>query len=145
MILIKQYKQKHISKQHLWQFFSLVNWMLRAWWVHYMYFQNPGWYFVHTWDLTRKNFQWWQNKESLVKSTHLIWFPSLKTYVYMFIAVINVLTHWVRVPHIAVSELISIGSDNGLSLGRRHFLNQCWNIVNWNLRNKRESTFNRNS
>ena len=29
------------------------------------------------------------------------------------------LTHWGRVTHICVSELIGIGSDNGLSLGRR--------------------------
>ena len=29
------------------------------------------------------------------------------------------LTHWGRVTHICVSELTTIGSDNGLSLGRR--------------------------
>ena len=29
------------------------------------------------------------------------------------------LTHWGRVPHICVSEIIIIGSDNGLSPGRR--------------------------
>ena len=32
---------------------------------------------------------------------------------------INVLTHWGRVTHICVSNLIIIGSDNGLSPGRR--------------------------
>ena len=31
----------------------------------------------------------------------------------------NVLTHWGRVTHICVSELITIGSDNGLSPDRR--------------------------
>ena len=32
---------------------------------------------------------------------------------------LNVLTHWGRVTHICVSKLTSIGSDNGLSPGRR--------------------------
>ena len=41
-----------------------------------------------------------------------------------------VLTHWGRVTHIFVGNLTIIGSDNGLAL------NQCWNIVNWTLRNK---------
>ena len=31
----------------------------------------------------------------------------------------DILTHWGRVTHICVSELIIIGSDNGLSPGRR--------------------------
>ena len=44
-----------------------------------------------------------------------------------------ILTHWRRVTHICVSNLGIIGSDNGLSPGRRHYLNQCWNIVNWAL------------
>ena len=51
------------------------------------------------------------------------------------------LTHWGRVTHICVGKLIIIGSDNGLSPGRRpviiHYLNQYWNIVNSNLREKR--------
>ena len=33
---------------------------------------------------------------------------------------VNVLTHWGRVTQICVSELIIIGSNNGLSPGRRH-------------------------
>ena len=32
---------------------------------------------------------------------------------------VNVLTHWGRVKHMCVSELTIIGSDNGLSPGRR--------------------------
>ena len=32
---------------------------------------------------------------------------------------VTLLTHWGRVMHICVSDLISIGSDNGLSPGRR--------------------------
>ena len=32
---------------------------------------------------------------------------------------ISVLTHWGRVTHICVGELTTIGSDNGLSPGRR--------------------------
>ena len=46
-------------------------------------------------------------------------------------------THWSRVTHICVSKLTIIGSDNGLSPGRRsHYLNQCCDIVKWTLRNK---------
>ena len=37
---------------------------------------------------------------------------------------------------ICVGKLNIIGSDNGLSPGRCHYLNQWWNIVSWNLRNK---------
>ena len=43
--------------------------------------------------------------------------------------------------HICVSDLTTIGSDNGLSPG----LNQCWNMINWNLRNNCQGNFNRNS
>ena len=56
------------------------------------------------------------------------------------------LTRWGRVTHICVGKLTIIGSDNGLSPGRySHYLNQCWNIVNWTLRNKFQWNFNRNS
>ena len=54
-----------------------------------------------------------------------------------------VLTHWGRVTHICVGNLTIIGSDNGLSPS--HYLNQCWNIVNWTLRNKLQWNSNRNS
>ena len=40
------------------------------------------------------------------------------------------LTHWGQVMHICVSEIITIGSDNGLAPV------QCWNIINWTLGNK---------
>ena len=36
--------------------------------------------------------------------------------------------------HICISRLTIIGSDNGVSPG--HYLNQYWNIVEWELRNK---------
>ena len=49
------------------------------------------------------------------------------------------LTHWGRLTHICVSKQTIIGSDNG------HYLNQCWNIVNWTLRNNFQWNFNRNS
>ena len=58
------------------------------------------------------------------------------------------LTHWGRVTHTCVSTLTIIGSDNGLSpawSAPSHYLNQCWNIVNWTLRNKLQWNFNRNS
>ena len=41
--------------------------------------------------------------------------------------------------HICVGNLTIIGSDNRLSPGWGQviiYLNQCWNIVNWTLRNK---------
>ena len=41
--------------------------------------------------------------------------------------------------HIFVSKLKIIASDNELSPARR----QCWNVVNWNLRNKLQWHFNR--
>ena len=48
------------------------------------------------------------------------------------------LTHWRRMTHICVGKLSSIGSDNGLSPGRRLAIiwTKCWNIVNWTLGNK---------
>ena len=58
------------------------------------------------------------------------------------------LTHWGRVTHICFGNLTIIGSDNGLIVAwsePSHYLNQCWNIVNWNLRNKFQWNFNRNS
>ena len=44
--------------------------------------------------------------------------------------------HRGRMAHICVSKLTIIGSHNGLSLGRRHYLNQCWNIVNGTLKHE---------
>ena len=47
------------------------------------------------------------------------------------------LTHRGRVTHICVSKVTrSVPS---------HYLNQCWNIVNWTLRNKLKWNLNRNS
>ena len=55
------------------------------------------------------------------------------------------LTHWGWVTHICGGKLIIIGSDNGLSPGRRHYLIRCWDFVHWTLRNKLQWHFNRNS
>ena len=57
------------------------------------------------------------------------------------------LTNWGRVTHICVDNLTVIGSENGLSPGRRQasIWNQCWNIVNWTLGNKLQWKFNQNS
>ena len=51
-----------------------------------------------------------------------------------------ILTHWGRVTHICVSKLTIIGWT-----APSHYLNQCWIIVNWNLRNKLEWNLRRNS
>ena len=58
-----------------------------------------------------------------------------------------ILTHWGRVTHICVSKLTIIGSDNGFVAwpAPSHYLNQCWIIVNWTLRNKLQWNLNRNS
>ena len=40
-------------------------------------------------------------------------------------------------------KLTTIGSDNGMS-APSHYLNQCWNIINWTLRNKLRWYFNWN-
>ena len=56
------------------------------------------------------------------------------------------LTHWGRVTHICVGKLTIIGSDNGVAwTAPSHYLNQCWIIVNWTLRNKLQWNLNRNS
>ena len=48
--------------------------------------------------------------------------------------------------HLCVRKLATIGSDNGLSPGRRqiHYLNQCWYSVNWSLGDKLQWNLNRN-
>ena len=51
------------------------------------------------------------------------------------------LTHWGRVMHIFASwfrQLLVTWP------APRHYLNQCWNIVNWSLRNKRKWNLNQN-
>ena len=55
------------------------------------------------------------------------------------------LPDWGPVTHIFVGKLIIIGSDNGLSPGRREaiILNQWWNIVKWTLRHKLHWNLNR--
>ena len=53
------------------------------------------------------------------------------------------LTHWGRVTHICVGNLTIIGSDNGLSPGRRQAI-ICTNIINWTLGNKFQWNFSRN-
>ena len=55
------------------------------------------------------------------------------------------LTHWGQVTHKCVGKLTIIGSDNGLSPGRRQAIIQCSNIVNWSPRNKLQWNLKRNS
>ena len=55
-----------------------------------------------------------------------------------------------RPSDICVSNLTIIGSDNSLLwkshyLVESHYLNQCWDIVNWTIRNKFQWNFIRNS
>ena len=47
------------------------------------------------------------------------------------------LTHLGRLTHICIGNLPIISSDNGLSpLAPNHYMNQCWNSVNWAFTNK---------
>ena len=57
------------------------------------------------------------------------------------------LTHWGRVTHICIGNLGRHWLRLWLvaCLAPSHYLNQCWNIVNWTLRNKLQWNFNRNS
>ena len=58
----------------------------------------------------------------------------------------KLLTHWGRVTHICVSKLTIFSSDKWLVTwpAPSHYLNQCWNIVNWTLGNKLQWNLNRN-
>ena len=58
---------------------------------------------------------------------------------------IIILTHWGRVTHTCVSKLTIIGTDNGLPPAPSQYLNQYWNIVNSNFRNRRQWNRKRNS
>ena len=75
----------------------------------------------------------WINAPKWAPSFALLWFG---------------LTYWSWVTHICVGKLTIIGSDNGLLPDRRqaiHYLNQNWNILNSNLRNKLQWNLKQNS
>ena len=56
------------------------------------------------------------------------------------------ITHWGRVTHICVSYLGHHWSRLWLGAGQApaHYLNQCWNIIDWTLWNKPQWNLNRN-
>ena len=57
------------------------------------------------------------------------------------------LTHWGRVTHICVSKPVNYPSLLQIMDCRlaSHYLNQCWNIVNWTIGNKPQWNFSLNS
>ena len=55
------------------------------------------------------------------------------------------LTHWGLMMHICVSKLTIIVSYSVAWSAPSHYLHQCWNIVNWALRNKLQWDLNWNS
>ena len=59
----------------------------------------------------------------------------------------HVFTRWGRVTHKCICKLTITGSDNGFVVwtAPSHYLNQCWNIVNWTLENKFQWNLNHNS
>ena len=55
------------------------------------------------------------------------------------------LTHWGRVTHICVSKLAYLVQIMACAWkAPSHYLNQCWNIVNWTSGNKLKCNLNRN-
>ena len=64
-----------------------------------------------------------------------------------FIWKFPLLTHLPLVPHICVSEWVQHWFRKWLVAfsAPSHYLNQCWVIVNWNLRNKLQLNFNQNT
>ena len=59
-----------------------------------------------------------QMSQTLADSPHIK--PTMQSFHVLFAVALNkLLTHWGRVTHICVSKLTIIGSDNGLSPGRR--------------------------
>ena len=67
----------------------------------------------------------------------------IDTLFYYTLLFVAISTHCGRVTHICVSELAIIGSDKWLAAwtAPSHYLNQCWNIVNWNLRKQNPYIF----
>ena len=70
------------------------------------------------------HYQQTQNFNEILIKTQLFCFKKIKlemssAKLQPFCPSLNVLTHWGQVTHICVSELTIIGSDNGLSPGRR--------------------------
>ena len=87
--------------------------------------------FSHWRNLDSLYVKWMYSVEMLrLKYSSVIWVP-----LWLFISCRAELNHWERVTHICVGNLNIIGSDNGLSPGRRqaNYLNQCCNVVNWAL------------
>ena len=76
---------------------------------------NRWWLFHWT---TGDNCQWIQIKSNQLSYTKMILKISSAKREAIILG-LNVLTHWGRVTHICVGKLTIIGSDNGLSPGRR--------------------------
>ena len=81
------------------------------------------------------------------KETAVEYETKYKLYIYQNAFQNVCLTHWGRVTHICVGNLTIIGWDMWLVawMAPSHYLNQCWNIVNWTPRSKHQWNFNRNS
>ena len=63
----------------------------------------------------------WYNDRTFLKSQHTVWMykSNIGLNEYAIIYYHYLLTHWSRVTHICVGTNTNIGSDNGLSPGRR--------------------------
>ena len=106
----------------------------------------------HTLNISKRKYMIQTPDERSVTNTSEIYVQPTDTALWLYIVDVirwrSFETHWGRVPHICVSKLTIIGSDTGLSpawLTPSHYLNQCWNSVNSDLRNKLQWNLKRNS
>ena len=101
--------------------------------------------FVSRWDFKAHIFR--RSWHIVIIAPRVRWVARTVTGVQLYCIMdskMNFKTHRGRVTHICVCNLTIIGSDNGLS-APSHYLNQCWNTVNWTPSNKLQWNVNRNS
>ena len=75
-----------------------------------------------------------------------IYLSQLLSYFLLYLSQCRILTRWDRVTHKYVSDSTLIGSDNGLSPGRRQVVMRTITgiLLKWSLGNKLQRHFNRN-
>ena len=71
----------------------------------------------------------------MASSAEMFPFDDVIMYIYIKAFYSLVLTHWGQVTHICISKLTIIGSDNGLSPGRRQAIiwTNAWILLIWHL------------
>ena len=90
------------------------------------------------------------NYDNVIVFISLFWLHMRSTAVHLSLFQLHLfkkLTHWGRVMHICIDNLSHHCFRWWLVAWSApcHYLNQCWDIINWTLRNKLQWNFNRNS